>query len=1262
MFFGAYSNSSVLMLHINKTVFENSKSIPVPQAVPYGASHHLRGGRSHQSTKLSSENLIFLCVSLRLCGLVANFQISSKFLILAFYYLFCVIFLPTSIVSQTLLIEDRIHSGETSTADKIIPGHPRLWLKGDWDWDHNNVGSFAWRIIHGEEKPWPWQEDPANDQEKQEFAYVAGADGEDSNGADNMYQNYAHDFSRRMLEPIIAGKAQKLNWRTIYRGSYRAIYHLDHSANQYFSDAKEKLLNLVRRAPEYEYPFVVALFASVAYDWLVNETDTHGNPVLSESDKTAIQNRLLVHGDYLFNHANSNGSAFKASDTDYYYFAMIGMALYEPSRDTDSAYSTINARAKVYLDEFDRQIIGKILPVWNEQGGDGGWHGGLTRLDAPYWLGGTYESDDNVAVLMMAPVFFAHYTATGSVFEESLFNTGILKNFAEFQLHMIAPSQTGQYGGTNYYDIGGGNIDGVRSPWIIPMRAYSRRRFSKDAEQRDIAELGAWIRTSFNKTYTDAGSWDMLEQLLFEDKWVNPRNPEMIGFPATRHFQKLGWVFMRSGFTSQNDLAALFICQRYHWSHLDPHAQNSFTLEYGGKLVEGYGNTIFINGKGQRTITRFPVISDGVSAYAPSTLYDVGPGITYFESNSRYDYVFGDATRAYNPAELKKFTRQLVYLKPDVFIIFDHVVTTSPGITKSWVIDPGKQPEKLTDDFYRITNGNGALWIKRMLPADINAISQTANKFEVASASNHSVEYFLHVLQTTHAGLGPNNPVVIADDTRYNENQDSIGITVGRHSVSFSKSGSPGISVSVSSEPGNGFSAVPGPDFTLIGLPDTQYYTSSKNGGSPAIFNRQIQWIVANKDAMNIAYVAHLGDCVENGDRVESEWQIADAIMRKLENPRATNLPDGLPFGLTVGNHDQSPEGNPGGTTALFNRYFGTSRFLGRSYYGHHYGSNNNNHFDLFSASGLDFIVIHLEYDPTPDAAVMAWADSVLQIYHTRRAIIVSHYIIETGNPGYPSVQGKAIYAAFKDNPNVFLFLCGHVGGEGQRSDIFEGSTIHTLLANYQHRPNGGSGWLRIMEFSPANNEIRVKTYSPWLDQWETDSNSQFTLYYDMQSGAPSRLPVSSILATSGSAAGIEEPALSPPAALTGFEGAANRNTARLAWEIGSSYISHGFEVERSHDGRSYYSISFVKAIEGSLTNQRYEYIDRGLYDGHYYYRLKIWHPDGTFEYSRIIEIDVKVSDRFNFFRNYPNPFHPFTGIGYCVVHSPLVDLIINEN
>jgi len=296
--------------------------------------------------------------------------------------------------------------------------------------------------------------------------------------------------------------------------------------------------------------------------------------------------------------------------------------------------------------------------------------------------------------------------------------------------------------------------------------------------------------------------------------------------------------------------------------------------------------------------------------------------------------------------------------------------------------------------------------------------------------------------------------------------------------------------------------AAPGPDFTLVAIPDTQYYVARMNGGSPDTFTAQTDWIVANRAARNIAFVTQLGDCVQSGDKGgdNAEWLCATNALYRLENPQTTLLTQGIPYGVAVGNHDQSAIGDPLGTTQFYNQFFGEEHFAGRDYYGGHHGTNNDNHYELFSASGLEFIVIHLEFDPSANPANLIWADSLLKTYSDRRAIVVSHWIINAGNPASFSAQGAAIYDALKNNSNLFLMLCGHVSPEeGQRQDTFNGHTVYSLMSDYQSRVNGGNGWMRLLEFSPSNNVIRVRTYSPTLDQFETDANGQFDLPYDLQ-------------------------------------------------------------------------------------------------------------------------------------------------------------------
>jgi len=149
------------------------------------------------------------------------------------------------------------------------------------------------------------------------------------------------------------------------------------------------------------------------------------------------------------------------------------------------------------------------------------------------------------------------------------------------------------------------------------------------------------------------------------------------------------------------------------------------------------------------------------------------------------------------------------------------------------------------------------------------------------------------------------------------------------------------------------------------------------------MFSAQTDWIVTNRLAWNIAYVAHLGDIVDTGDSL-SQWQNATNALYRLENPLTTGLPTAFPTARR-GNHDQDPNEDPSGASTASTT--SSSAFplrrphLLRGYY----GTNNDSHFDLFSGGGLDFIALHLEYDGNADPAVLAWANALLQTYSERR-------------------------------------------------------------------------------------------------------------------------------------------------------------------------------------------------------------------------------------------------------------------------------------
>ena len=110
-------------------------------------------------------------------------------------------------------------------------------------------------------------------------------------------------------------------------------------------------------------------------------------------------------------------------------------------------------------------------------------------------------------------------------------------------------------------------------------------------------------------------------------------------------------------------------------------------------------------------------------------------------------------------------------------------------------------------------------------------------------------------------------------------------------------------------------------------------------------------------------------------------------------------------------------------------------------------------------------------------------------------------------------------------NPNLRFMLSGHVHDESRRTDIANGHPVFQMLADYQDRASGGEGWLRILRFVPAEDKVYVQTYSPWLNRFETDANSEFTLDFPM-GGAFDAAGTSTV--ASGSTASVTPSGLEP--------------------------------------------------------------------------------------------------------------------------------------
>ena len=290
--------------------------------------------------------------------------------------------------------------------------------------------------------------------------------------------------------------------------------------------------------------------------------------------------------------------------------------------------------------------------------------------------------------------------------------------------------------------------------------------------------------------------------------------------------------------------------------------------------------------------------------------------------------------------------------------------------------------------------------------------------------------------------------------------------------------------------------ASPEPDaprssFTLPVLPDTQFYSRysasqfyPKYGTNP--FEVQTDWLVQHQDDLNIPFVVHVGDVVDQ-NWVTGEWDAAQKAMDILTD-------GGLPYSILPGNHDtanmsaRSSESN----SANFLQHFNASEMAARG--GSTYVDSFQNGLSsayIFEAEGHEWMSLALAWNASDDT--FDWAQGVLDAHPGIPVILSSHAIINIAEDQLSPASwwwGDLLWdRLIRSNDQIVLTVNGHFHGTTMREMTNDfGHPVYEVLTDYQMAADGGNGHMTLFEFDLTNDSIDVESVSPWITRKDKDA------------------------------------------------------------------------------------------------------------------------------------------------------------------------------
>jgi len=379
--------------------------------------------------------------------------------------------------------------------------------------------------------------------------------------------------------------------------------------------------------------------AAMPYNYYFSRTYTYVNDLLTDAEKAACREVMRVrggemydrlHGEHLWRPYGSH------ANRAWHFLGEIAIAFHgEIDEADDWIWFAMNVFANVY-------------PVWCDD--DGGWHEGIA-----YWR--SYINR-----------FTWWADAMRTCFDIDAFELPYFSKAGDYAMYLQPPGA-----------VGGGFGD-----------LNARQKAERNREL--MTTLAAQASNPYWQWYVERiGGADPAEGYIGFIRGalpaVEPGSPEDL--PASRLFKGVGLAVLNTDITDAGrNVEIVFKSSPFGTQSHGYESSNSFLLyAYGDRLLirsgrrDLYGSPHHKNWMWQtRSTNCITVNGRGQQPHSPAARGE----ISEFSTSATIDYLRGEAAGAY-PADVERFTRSILFVKPDLIVIHDRLKADRPS-TFEWLL------------------------------------------------------------------------------------------------------------------------------------------------------------------------------------------------------------------------------------------------------------------------------------------------------------------------------------------------------------------------------------------------------------------------------------------------------------------------------------------------------------------------------------------------------------------------------------------------